>query len=187
MTRLPRVVVTGSECTGKTTLAGDLARHYGTVAVPEYVRGYLDAKGSPLGYADVEPSARGQIGAVDEALSRARGLLVQDTDLLSTIVYSRHYYGDSPPWAERALEAASADLYLLLYPDVPWVPDPQRDRGHRREEMHALFREALVRRGFPFVGIGGGWDERRATAVAAVDGLLAERAQAAVVRPPEIP
>jgi nicotinamide riboside kinase len=31
---MKRVVVTGSESTGKTTLAGDLARVFGTVWVP---------------------------------------------------------------------------------------------------------------------------------------------------------
>src|SRR5262245_45700328 len=187
MARVSRVAVTGSECTGKTTLATELARHYGTVWVPEYVRGYLDAKGQPLTYADVDEVARGQIGAGDEALARARGLLVLDTDLLSTMVYSRHYYGDCPQWVERAVAGAPADLYLLLHPDVPWVPDPQRDRGHRREELHALFRDALVRHRFPFVDVYGGWDGRRAKAVAAVDALLAGHAPAAVVRPAEIP
>ena len=36
-----RVVVFGPESTGKSTLAERLARHYGTVWVPEYARGYL--------------------------------------------------------------------------------------------------------------------------------------------------
>ena len=37
-----RVVVTGSECTGKTTLAEALAGHYGTAAIPEYARRFVD-------------------------------------------------------------------------------------------------------------------------------------------------
>ena len=44
-----RVVLTGSECTGKTTLTADLARHYHVVWVPEYVRSYAAWKaGAPL-------------------------------------------------------------------------------------------------------------------------------------------
>jgi NadR type nicotinamide-nucleotide adenylyltransferase len=187
MARVPRVVATGSECTGKTTLAAELAAHYDTVWVPEYVRVYLDAKGAPLVFADVEEIARGQVAAEDAALARARGLLVLDTDLLSTMVYSRHYYGDCPSWVERAVTDFAGDLYLLLHPDVPWVADPQRDRGHRRAEMHALFRDALVGHGLPFVDVSGGWDERRSQAITAVDALLSRHPTAAVVRPAEIP
>ena len=40
-----RVVVTGSECTGKTTLATELAQHYGTAWVTEFVRQFVEAKG----------------------------------------------------------------------------------------------------------------------------------------------
>jgi len=56
-----RVVVTGSECTGKTTLAETLAEHYGTVVVPEFVRYYVREKGAAPEYRDVEAIARGQI------------------------------------------------------------------------------------------------------------------------------
>jgi nicotinamide riboside kinase len=72
-----------------------------------------------------------------------------------------------------AARARAADLYLLLDIDVPWVPDPARDRGDRREEMHALFRNALVSFGLPFVEIRGDWDARLASACRAVDALLA--------------
>ncbi|HXB53854.1 MAG TPA: AAA family ATPase, partial [Vicinamibacteria bacterium] len=41
-------MLTGSECTGKTTLASELAEHYRTVWVPEQSRVYLDRKGAPL-------------------------------------------------------------------------------------------------------------------------------------------
>ncbi len=40
------VVVFGPESTGKTTLARELAEHYGTAWIPEYLREYLDVKGA---------------------------------------------------------------------------------------------------------------------------------------------
>jgi hypothetical protein len=43
------VTVTGSECTGKTTLARDLARHFDAVWVPEFAREYLDEKTGTTG------------------------------------------------------------------------------------------------------------------------------------------
>ena len=108
-----RVVVTGSECTGKTTLAEALAEHYHTECVAEYARRFVLHKGAPPVYADVEAIARGQIALEDEVTGRSPDLVFQDTDLLSTVVYSRHYYGDCPAWIEDALMHRVPDLYLL--------------------------------------------------------------------------
>jgi NadR type nicotinamide-nucleotide adenylyltransferase len=168
-----RVVVTGSECTGKTTLAEALADHYRANWVPEYARQFVLEKGSAPAFEDVETIARGQIALEDEAIAYAPDMLIQDTDLLSTVVYSRHYYGDCPGWIEATLLRRAPDLYILAGIDVPWVPDgDQRDRGDRREEMQGLFRRALTVRGVRFVEIHGNLDERQRAASSAIDALL---------------
>jgi NadR type nicotinamide-nucleotide adenylyltransferase len=168
-----RVVVTGSECTGKTTLARSLAGHYHTVWVPEYSREFVVAKRAPVGASDVPAIARGQIASEEALARRANRVLVQDTDLLSTIVYSRHYFGDCPSWIEEALEKRRPDLYLLADIDMPWVPEPdQRDRGDRREEMQGLFRDALRSRNVPFADIRGPEEARLGAATRAVDQMM---------------
>ena len=168
-----RVVVTGSECTGKTTLAEALAEHYGVPWVAEYARQFVLEQGAAPVPGDVEAIARGQIALEDAAAARAPRLLVLDTDLLSTVVYSRHYYGGCPAWVEAASRRRLGDLYLLAGIDVPWTPDgEQRDRGHRREEMQALFRRALTSSDARTVEVRGPHDERMAAATAAIDRLL---------------
>lgn len=168
-----RVVVTGSECTGKTTLAQLLAAHYRTAWVPEFARRFVLETGAAPEYRDVGQIARGQIALEDEGAAQAGRLLVQDTDLISTIVYSRHYYGDCPDWIEPALEKRRADLYLLCNIDVPWIPEGEmRDRGDRREEMQALFFNALLDRGVTFQEIRGSRDERLLEAVRGIEPLL---------------
>ena len=171
-----RVVLTGSESTGKTTLAHRLAGHYGTVASREFVREYAIARGNQLGFEDHGPIARGQMVAEDEAVARAHRVAFIDTDLVSTVVYCEHYYGRCPAWIADAAVARAGDLYLLMNIDVPWVPDPARDRGDRRPEMHALFRDRLDSLRLPYVEISGDWDQRFAAAVRAVDTLLVRRA-----------
>jgi NadR type nicotinamide-nucleotide adenylyltransferase len=170
-----RVVLTGSESTGKTTLAHRLAEHYDTVASREFVREYALARGNQLGFDDHGPIARGQMAAEDEAVARARRVAFIDTDLVSTVVYCDHYFGRCPAWIAAAAADRAADLYLLMNIDVPWVADPARDRGDRRPEMHALFRARLESMRLPYVEISGPWDVRFATAVQAVDALLASR------------
>lgn len=170
-----RVVVIGSECTGKTTLAQALASRFGAPWVPEFCRGFQDAKGSPLDASDVEPIARGQIAEADAAERRARDLVVLDTDLVSTVVYARHYYGSCPAWIEDACRERRADLYLLCAPDLPWEADGQRDRGDRREEVHRLFAAALDALGAELRHVTGDGLAREEAAVAAVTDALAGR------------
>jgi NadR type nicotinamide-nucleotide adenylyltransferase len=171
-----RIVITGSECVGKTTLADQLAAHYGTLSVPEFARGYAERMDAPLTVHDVEPIARGQVALEQEYLARAREaghpLVVHDTDLLSTVAYSHHYYGDCPPFVEALASARRADQYLLLDIDVPWVPDGVRDRGERRHDVHTCFRETLARFDVPFTIVQGSWDDRLRAAVAEIDRLL---------------
>lgn len=169
-----RVVVTGSECTGKTTLAKALAEHYGTFSVPEYARQFVLEKGAAPDHADVDAIARGQIALEDSVAAKSSDLLIQDTDLLSTAVYCRHYYGDCPIWIEQAVRQRAPDLYLLAGIDVPWVPDgDQRDRGDRREEMQELFRRALASNELAFVEIRGSLQRRLTESITAIDSLLA--------------
>lgn len=174
-----RIVLTGSESTGKTTLARRLAEHYGTVWVPEFARTYVDEKFSgeltALSAADIDPIARGQIAAEEAGARTADRLLFLDTDLTSTAVYADHYYGRCPDWIELAATARRADLYLLMDIDAPWIADPQRDQPHTRDLMQSQFRQALARRGARVIEISGTWEERYRRAIAAVDALYLVR------------
>ena len=139
------------------------------------------------GEGDIDVIARGQIAAEDARAAELAGivepdegggaadrvgLLLLDTDLLSTIVYSHHYYAKCPAWIEAALPGRAAGLYLLAGIDVPWVADgDQRDRGDVRDEMQELFRVALVERGLRFVAISGAPEARLSAATAAIDRL----------------
>jgi NadR type nicotinamide-nucleotide adenylyltransferase len=171
--RVRRVVVTGSESTGKSWLAQRLAQRFDTVWVPEFARQYALQKAAPLDASDVEPIARGQINAEEAVLSRAKDLAILDTDLVSTVVYAEHYYRECPPWVEHFARKRLADLYLLCDIDVPWVADPARDRPHARQELHAAFQHRLERLSAHYAIIRGAWEQREAAAVAAVDALLA--------------
>jgi NadR type nicotinamide-nucleotide adenylyltransferase len=167
------VVLTGSECTGKSTVAERLAAELGGVYVPEYVREFAEQKGAPIAFEDHGPIANGQRDledrSRDEAIARGLSIVVQDTDLLSTAVYCLHYFGECPQWIAELARERRPDLYLLMDIDLPWVADPVRDRGDRREEMQSLFRDAVRASGVPYVEIRGLGEERMARAVEAVE------------------
>lgn len=144
-----RVVVTGAECTGKSTLARALGEALGAPVVEEAARLYAeDHAPRPLGESDVEPIARLHLAQVENAEAERPELLLLDTDLVSTAVYARHLYGDDrvPAWLPESVEAERGDLYLLCTPEgVAWEPDPgqRAETDALRTDTHPAFADAL--------------------------------------------
>jgi NadR type nicotinamide-nucleotide adenylyltransferase len=163
-----RIVCTGSESTGKTTLSKELAARYGVTPVPEFVRTFAERLGRPIDFSDHGAVARGQMALEDAAHARGGAWIIQDTDLLSTVVYCRHYFGRAPAWIEEEAQKRRPHLYLLCDIDLEWAHDGIRDRGHAREEMQALFVEAVRTSGAPFVEIRGAGPERLQRAIEAI-------------------
>ncbi len=167
MTR--RIVLTGPECSGKTTLARALATALAAPCTPEAARLLAEAlHPAPLSAETVEPIARLTMRLHDEAASHHPAAIVHDTDLISTVVYARHYYGSCPAWIEQDARARLADQYLLCLPDLPWQADGVRDRPLSRQSMLALFRAALTEFGASAVDISGHGAVRERTARRAV-------------------
>jgi NadR type nicotinamide-nucleotide adenylyltransferase len=172
------VVLIGPECTGKTRLAQDLAAHFGVPWAPEHARAYVERHGSALRYEDVEAIARGQLAAEDAAIAVAveqgARFVLLDTDLVSTMVYSRHYYDDCPPWIEAEAVRRLGDLYLLHHVDVDWEPDGlQREQPERREELFVRFKLTLELLDGRVAHIEGNWGERRRRALEAIEAFVA--------------
>lgn len=159
-----RICVTGPESTGKTTLARRLAECAPAPWVAEASRIHAERVGRALLASDVEPIASAHIVMADEGAAHAVSLhaptLFLDTDLISTVIYARHYYGAVPRWIEREARARLAHLYLLCDVDVPWVRDGVRDRPTDRRAMFGRFRRSLTRRGARVVIVRGDWTAR---------------------------
>jgi len=172
-----KVVLFGPESTGKTTLSEQLARHYNTVWVPEYAREYLQQKWNDERKTcepkDLLPIAEGQMQLENELTGKATDVLICDTDLLETKVYSEAYYvGHCDPVLEKHALQNTYDLYLLTYIDVPWVGDDLRDKPQEREKMFAYFKETLEKYDRNFVILRGDKKTRLRKAVFEIDKLL---------------
>jgi NadR type nicotinamide-nucleotide adenylyltransferase len=177
---LVKVVLFGPESTGKTTLAKLLAEHYETVWVPEFARDYLQEKFNRTQiiceYSDLLPIAKGQMRLENQLAMEANRVLICDTDLLETLVYSGHYYeGRVDPLLRKYAELNTYDLYLLTDIDVPWEPDDLRDRPHQREEMFRAFEQALIDFDREYIRLSGSQDQRMETAIDHIDRLLKNR------------
>ncbi len=177
---LIKVVLFGPESTGKTTLSGQLARHYNTVWAPEFAREYLQKKWNnerkTCENSDILPIAKGQMEIENRLAKKADKVLICDTDLLETKVYSEEYYGGfvDPKLDEAAIEN-TYDLYFLTYIDTPWEEDDLRDRPELRIEMFNAFENALKKYHRPYILLQGTKEIRLNTAIKAIDELINSR------------
>ena len=172
-----KVVLFGPESTGKTTLSRQLARYYSSVWVPEYARDYLQKKWNDERKTcepqDLLPIAEGQMKLENELAQKTDSVLVCDTDLLETKVYSEAYYvGSCDPILEKFALQNTYDLYFLTYIDTPWEADDLRDKPEQRKEMFMAFKNTLEKYKKPYVLLKGDKKTRLETAVKHIDNLL---------------
>jgi HTH-type transcriptional repressor of NAD biosynthesis genes len=172
-----RVVLFGTESTGKTMLAQRLAVHFREPWAPEFVREYWDTHGGKITAQDLDAIARGQLANEEAAAARAKRVVFCDTDLLTCTLWDDLLFpGACPAWARQAAErrAREAALYLLCEADVPFAPDPQRCFPDEESRAGAakIWGGALRSRGLPFAVIHGDWAKREQLAIAAVEKIL---------------
>lgn len=173
---LVKIVLFGPESTGKTTLSRQLAAHYNTLWVPEYMREYLQEKWEreqkTCEPEDMLPIAEGQMCVENKKSALADTLLFCDTNLLELKVYSEIYYGECDPGIDKFALQNKYDLYFLTYIDVPWEKDDLRDRPGEREPMFRYFENTLKKHQKPFVILKGDEKERLKEAIRHVEYLM---------------
>ncbi|WP_114748026.1 AAA family ATPase [Pleomorphovibrio marinus] len=136
---MPPIIISiiGPESTGKSTLAKDLAQHYGEPWVPEYAREYIDKLDRPYNYDDLSQIAKGQLLLQEKLAKKSKNLLFWDTDLQVIKVWSLHKYNKLHPWIEEKCQTQLPHFYILTNIDLPWEPDPQRE--HPDPKMRLFF------------------------------------------------
>lgn len=165
-----RVAIVGAESSGKTTLAAELAAHFGTTWVPEFGREYSEGR-DPRTFApdDFEAIAWGQATREDAAAATSSGLLICDTELHTTCTWSELILGECRAWIGRAASARRYAGILRMGLDLQWRNDGTRVLEQRRVEHTALLERELRRAGRNWQVIEGQGERRTAAGVAAVD------------------
>lgn len=158
----------GVESTGKSVMSDRLARHFGTIWVPEYGRAHCETHGLDLTEDDLLLIGRAQAAMTEAALPLCDKRLIVDTDALMTAAWCEMLFGRIP---EALLNHPKADLYLLLEPDVDWIDDGTRffGRPDSRARFAGVCQRLLEEAGVNWVSIGGNWEERFERAVAAIE------------------
>jgi nicotinamide riboside kinase len=106
-----KIIITGPESCGKTTLARQLAAHFHIPLVEEYARHFFEKKQTPqYNEADLLTIAEGQFAAEKQAetalltqfaskqASNLPNLILCDTDLLTIKIWAEEKYGRCDEW-----------------------------------------------------------------------------------------
>jgi nicotinamide riboside kinase len=189
--RASRIVLVGSESTGKTTLAQALVAHYrtrwpDTQWVAEYGREYTemllqrqdvadaDVRSADWTAEDFAVIAVEQQRREDAAAASGSPVLICDTDSFATQLWERRYLGDGSTAAFDAVPVSPPrGLYLLAdVAGVAFEQDGIRDGEGYREAMQRWFIEELTAREQPWALINGTRAERLGRSIHLVDKVL---------------
>jgi len=177
VSEVKRVVLFGTESTGKSTLAEALAEHFGEPWAEEFVREFWDRQKGVIEAQDLSVIARGQIANEETAALRAERVLFCDTDLLMNVRWADELFpGACASWVRAAASerAKRYALYLFCEPDVGWEDDPQRSFGDNVSWQASAqrCRAMLDDRGLPYVKITGRGRDRFEMAQRAVEAMF---------------
>ncbi len=166
-----KIVLTGPESSGKTSLGKMLSRHFSWPLLEEYARSYLETNGPQYGLEDLKKIAEGQMAA-EKAMAAKGEPFFSDTDLLTLRIWLDDKFGLRWPFLDAHLKAYPAGHYLLLCPDIPWSPDPLREDPDRRDFLFERYLEEIRAMERPYTIIRGTGALREERAVRAVEKLL---------------
>ena len=196
--RAIRIILVGSESSGKTTLADSLATHFRarggvwekTLWVPEYGREYTELLLAQQGVIENDPQAPvhsaewtaedfaniavEQQRLENDAAAAGSPVLFCDTDAFATRLWERRYLGDASTAAFDAVpELPPRGLYLISdIAGVQFEQDGIRDGEDYREAMQRWLEEELTVREQPWALVGGDAEQRLAASIRLVDEVL---------------
>ena len=157
---MKKIVITGPESSGKSTLSKHLSESLFTPHVREYAREYIDYLDREYIEEDLVIIAKGQLGLEEDIISQTPSYLICDTDLLTIKVWSEYKYGSCDLEIIELLKNNLPDLYLLASPDFPWKEHSQRENPNNRDELFSIYKEEIIKLGVPFVVLSGSESDR---------------------------
>ena len=169
--QIKRIILSGAESTGKSTLAKQLARHYNTVYMPEYARTYIENLNRNYNYEDVVHIAEMQIQFEKAFLPKSNNYLFIDTGLIITKVWFQEVFHKYPDWLDEAILKYLPDFYLICDIDLPWEKDTVRENGtlEKRKYLMNRYLEEIKKYPVNYGIVSGQADERLKNAIKIIE------------------
>lgn len=172
-----KVVIVGTESSGKSTLTKNLSKLYNTNYVDEFGRKLCEEMG---GYDGIFTPDLFQITAYGHKMSEfkeikySNKILFVDTEIIVTQYFSELLSGNDPI-LDIIAENNHYDLWLYLEPDIEWIHDGLRTYGtdEERNRNNIKLKRMLDNRNIDYHVIGGSYIDRITQAIKLVDEMMA--------------
>ncbi len=151
-----KIAITGSESSGKTTLANSLGIIYKCNVVKEFSRKYLNSLNRNYNYEDLLKIAKGQFNEEKKLETLEKKILICDTAIHTIKIWSLEKFNKCDPWILEQKE--NYTHYMLCSPDIPWEADPLRESPEDRQRIFKLYLHELKEK--PLTIISGKPSER---------------------------
>jgi nicotinamide riboside kinase len=167
-----RIVLTGAESSGKSTLTRQLGERFDLPVALEFARFYLEEHGPDYDGNLLRKMASLHRDWQREQVPPAAPLGLFDTDLINYKIWAEEVFGECPPEIERGIAEEADHVYLLCAPDLPWEPDPLRENPHDRDRLFQRHLAEIERLGRRYEIVRGTGAERLANAETAASKLF---------------
>ena len=148
-----RIILTGPESSGKTTLCKDLSSHYNLPLINEYARKFLNTLDRKYNKDDLLYIANNQL----ESEKQESSIIFCDTDLITIKIWSEYKYASCNYNILKHIKEQINEnrIYLLCYPDISWEFDELRENKYNRIEIFNLYVKELEELGHNYFIIKG--------------------------------
>lgn len=168
-----KVVILGTESTGKTMLTEKLSTFYKCSFVSEVGRELIPDSNS-FTINDLHFVAQEHAKRIENVVLGESPLVIIDTDIHITKSYSKYTFGEKLEVSEDIYNTNKANLYLYLNNDVEYVQDGTRLSEIERNLLDISHRQVLTEHQIKIVEIKGDWNERFENAVEQINKLVTD-------------
>ncbi|MAZ58136.1 MAG: ATPase [Flavobacteriales bacterium] len=153
---MKKIVFTGPESSGKTTISQAVAKKYNLPIVEEYARKYLTKLNRQYKYEDLIEIAKGQLKSEEKKSDNE--IIICDTNLQVLKIWSQIKYHQCDSFILDNQDPNC--FYILCSPDFKWEYDPLRENENNRYELFKKYHEDLLKNKYDFKIIKGSHEKR---------------------------
>jgi nicotinamide riboside kinase len=140
-----KIVITGPESTGKTSIANYLSEKFNLSVVKEFAVEYLEKTDGKYKYNDLKEIAKRQIESENEIIEfNNPEVLICDTDLFTLKIWSEVRFNKIDKYIIDILKTRKYHHYILCYPDIDWEYAKFRENPDDRDFLYQLYLKELI-------------------------------------------